>query len=310
MKLIVTTICLSTFLFAYSQASYFNSSSNWSRNKKEIVMNAGVSQFLGDLGGGIGSGKDYSLKDINLKSTNFNVGVGFRYRFHRYFATTTMLNFGLLKGDDAFSKDPGRQSRNLSFRSPFLNLAQRFEWIIYANEKVGSRYGMKGGAKDHNFQLYVFGGVGIAYYNPQTKYHGKWTNLRPLKTEGQGLEGGPKNYLPVTATIPAGIGLKFGIAKMWTLGIEATYIKTFSDYIDDVSGVYYDRNVLLQKVGQASADLSDRSTYNAGLKGDIRGQKQKDAVFYLNIIATKNITYKNMSAQLHVRKYKYKRAKF
>lgn len=311
MKLFTTAVCLSTFAFAFSQATFFNSNSNWSRNKKEVVLNLGTTQFLGDLGGGKGIGKDYSLGDLNFKSTNMNIGAGFRYRFNRYWATTTMLNLGIVRGDDALSKEPIRNARNLSFRSPFVNLAQRIEWIIYANEKVGSRYGMKGGMKDKNFQLYVFGGIGLAWFNAQAKYQGKWTNLRPLKTEGQGLEGGPKNYLPITATIPAGIGFKFGISKMWSLGIEATYLKTFSDYIDDVSGVYYDPTILNQKLGAASAYLSNPSnTPSAFNPGSQRGDKQKDAVFYLNVIATKNITYKNYSGNLQVRKYKYKRTKF
>ena len=311
MKLITTTIFFFTFLFVFSQASYFNSQNNWSRNKKELVFNLGVTQFLGDLGGGKGVGKDYSLADLNIAATNINMGVGFRYRFHRFFATTTMLNFGMIKGDDALSKESIRKARNLSFRSPFLNLSQRFEWIIYANEKIGSRYGMKGGAKNHNFQLYVFGGIGLAYFNPQAKYQGKWTNLRPLKTEGQGMENGAKNYLPITATIPAGLGMKFGIAKMWTLGIEAMYLKTFSDYIDDVGGTYYDPAILNQNIGPASAYLSNPSeTPNLFNPGSQRGDKEKDAVFYLNVVATKNLTYKNYSSNLKIKKYKYKRTKF
>lgn len=274
-------------------------------------MNLGTTQFLGDLGGGKGIGKDYSLGDLNFASTNMNIGAGFRYRFNRYWATTTMLNLGLVKGDDALTKEPIRNARNLSFRSPLVNLSQRIEWIIYSNEKIGSRYGMKGAAKDKNFQLYVFGGIGLAWFNPQAKYQGKWTNLRPLKTEGQGLEGGPKNYLPITATIPAGIGFKFGISKMWSLGIEATYLKTFSDYIDDVHGTYYDPAILNQKLGAAAAYLSNPSaTPNLFNPGSQRGDKQKDAVFYLNVIATKNVTYKNYSGSLKVRKYKYKRTKF
>lgn len=311
MKFLTTTLFLTAFTFAFSQASFFNSSNNWSRNKKELVFNLGTTQFLGDLGGGKGSGRDYSPADMNLASTNFNLGVGYRYRFHKFFATTTMLNFGLLKGDDALSKEPIRKERNLHFRSPFLQLSQRIEWIIYANEQMGSRYGMKGGAKDKNFQIYAFGGLGLAWFNPQAKYQGKWTNLRPLKTEGQGMEGGPKNYLPITATIPAGLGVRFGISKMWTLGLEAIYIKTFSDYIDDVGGVYYDPAILNDKIGPASAFLSNPSPTPSWFNpGSQRGDKEKDVVLYLNIVATYNMTYKNYSSKLRVRKYKYKRAKF
>lgn len=296
----------------FAQSSHFNSNGNWSMNKKELVLNAGASQFLGDLGGHNGVGAQKSLRDINFSSTHMNLGVGFRYRFHKHWATTTSLDFSMLKGNDALTKEPIRNARNLHFRSPFLNLSQRVEWIIYSIEEVGNRYGLKGGMKSKNFRVYLFGGVGLAWFNPQAKYQGKWVNLRPLKTEGQGLEGGPKNYLPITATIPAGIGVRFGISKMWTMGIEATYLKTFSDYIDDVSGVYYDPAKLASEVGAASAYLSNPSSNPSWFNpGSIRGKsKDKDAVFYLNVVFTRNFTYKNYSYKYNVRRYKYQRSKF
>lgn len=310
MKLFTTTILLTAISFAFSQSSNFNSQGAWSRNKKELVFNLGASQFLGDLGGRNQIGKDYTMGDLDWASTNVGLGVGFRYRFHKHFATTTMLNFALLKGDDALTEEPIRNARNLHFRSPFINLNQRIEWIIYAKETAGSRYGMKGSKKSPNLQIYAFTGIGIAWFNPQAKYQGEWTNLRPLKTAGQGLEGGPKNYLPITATIPAGLGVKFGISRMWTLGIEAIYLKTFSDNIDDVSGKYFDPAILNSQVGAASAYLSNPSpTPNLFNPGSVRGHDEKDAVFYLNVIATKNITYKNYATN-RIKKYKYNRSKF
>lgn len=278
------------------------------------MFQAGVTQFLGDLGGKDRIGKDYSLADLNLKSTSLNLGVGYRYRFHRYFATTSLLNFGLIKGDDALTKEPIRNARNLSFRSVLVNFNQRIEFIAFANESVGSRYKISGikGAKAHNEQIYLFTGIGIAYFNPQAKYNGSWTNLRPLSTEGQGLEGGPKKYLPVTATIPFGVGFRMGLSSNWRIGIEATYVKTFSDYLDDVSGVYYDPAILAAQVGPASAHLSNPSkTPSMFEPGSQRGDKKdKDAYFYLNLTVSKNITYVNHNAKYKVKSYKYRRSKF
>lgn len=307
---VITTLFFSTAIFA--QSSHFNSNGSWSMNKKELILLGGVSQFLGDLGGSPLIGSHYSLKDLNVASTHYNIGVGFRYRFHKHFATTTMLENSMLKGSDALTKEPVRNARNLSFRSPFLNLSQRIEWIIYSKEEIGSRYGMKGGAKNSNFRIYLFGGVGLAWFNPQAKYNGKYVNLRPLHTEGQGLPDGPKQYLPITLTIPAGLGVRWGISKMWTMGIEATYLTTFSDYIDDVSGKYYDPKILADKFGEASAYLSNPSpTPKLFNPGSIRGKsKDKDVVLYLNLTFTRNLTFKNYGNKYRVRKYKYQRSKF
>lgn len=315
MKFLLTVTLFCFAFIGLSQSSNFNSQKEWSKNKKEIMFQAGATQFLGDLGGRDRIGKDYSLADINFPSTNINLGIGYRYRFHPRFATTTLLNVGMLKGDDALTNEPIRKERNLSFRSPIVNLSQRIEWIVFANEKVGKRYNIKGnkGMKFHNEQFYVFGGVGIAYFNPQANYNGSWVNLRPLSTEGQGLANGPKKYLPITATIPAGVGFRMGISQMWRIGIEASYIKTFSDYIDDVSGVYYDPAALSTQVSPTSAALSNRSPNNPDWfsAGEQRGDiTDKDAFFFLNLTVSKNITYVNKNARYKVKKYKYTRSKF
>lgn len=292
MKYFSLTIITAISAFSIAQSSNFNTQRNWAMNKKEISLGLGATQFLGDLGGANQIGTDYSLKDIDFASTSFGGSLSFRYRFHPYYATSTMLNIGMVRGNDALTTDFARNARNLSFRSVVINLSQRFEVILLANEKIGRRYNIPGlrGFTDHNEQLYLIAGIGAMYYNPKTQYQGGWVALQPLHTEGQGLPGGPDQYKRITATVPLGIGFRMGINRMWRIGIEATYVKTFTDYIDDVGGVYYDPAILAAQYGPTSAALSNRSTIYQ-TPGDIRGQKQKDAVFYLNLMITRNITY-------------------
>jgi hypothetical protein len=306
----------------FAQHTNFNTQRNWSLNKKEIMFGFGATQFLGDLGGRDQIGTDYSLVDIDWPSTFVGGMLGYRYRFHPYWATTTSLNIGMLKGDDALTNEIVRRERNLHFRSMVFEIHQRIECIIVANEKFGARYNIPGlkGFKNHNEQIYLFTGLGINYFNPKALYNGQWTALRPLHTEGQGLaehyvfpldgenkmQAPPKQYLPVTATIPFGIGLRMGMGRMWRIGIEATYVKTFSDYIDDVSGYYYDPDALAANYGQASADLANRSTGNTTwfYPGQVRGHDEKDAYFYLNLVFAKNVTYKDYAKQRKMVKWK------
>lgn len=297
MKLLTGLVLLLAAGFTYGQHTNFNTQRNWSLNKKEVMFGGGATQFLGDLGGRDQVGKDYSLADLDLPSTSWNAMVGYRFRFHPYWATSSVLNVGMLRGNDALTNEVIRESRNLHFRSLVVEYSQRIECIIVANEKFGARYkipGMKG-FKNHNEQIYLFTGVGVSYFNPKAMFNGSWTALRPLRTEGQGLAEGPDEYLPVTATIPFGIGLRMGIGRMWRLGIEATYVKTFSDYIDDVSGTYYDPSELASQVGPTAAYLSNPAVENSTwfAAGQQRGDKQKDAYFYLNIVFARNITYKD-----------------
>jgi hypothetical protein len=219
----------------------------------------------------------------------------------------------MLRGSDANTDDDIRNNRNLSFRSPVINLSQRFEVILLANEKVGRRYNIAGlkGFNNRNEQIYLFGGVGVAYFSPRALYQGSWLALKPLRTEGQGLEGGPEEYSNFTVTIPVGIGLRMGISQLWRIGLEATYVKTFTDYIDDVHGVYYDPAVLAAAIGPESAALSNPaktpSLFNPGSQ---RGDKENDAFFYANITLYRNITYKSSSYGKRVRFGRSYRAKF
>ena len=266
MKYLTSLTLLLAAAISFAQHTNFNTQRNWSLNKKEIMFGVGATQFLGDLGGRDQIGTDYSLVDLDFPSTSIGGMIGYRYRFHPYWATTTSFNIGMLKGDDALTREIIRESRNLHFRSIIIELHQRIEVIVLANEKFGNRYSLSRHSKrmkNHNEQLYLFSGVGICYFNPKARYNGSWVALRPLSTEGQGLVDGPEKVRPITATIPLGVGFRFGLNRMWRMGIEATYVKTFSDYIDDVSTVYYDRDALLAQVGPEAAFLSNPSSQNS-----------------------------------------------
>ncbi|MES2554867.1 MAG: hypothetical protein V4604_01890 [Bacteroidota bacterium] len=315
MKFTTLAITILAANLALAQPTNFNTQRNWSMNKKELMIGLGGTSFLGDLGGANQDGTDYSLKDLDFPSTGFGGSIGYRYRFHPYYATSTILNIGMVRGDDSKTGDLIRNSRNLHFRSPIINLSQRFEIILLANEKIGRRFNIPGlkGFKDHNEQFYIFTGIGITYFNPKAKYNGSWTALRPLNTEGQGLAGGPSEYLPVTATIPFGVGVRMGINRFWRVGLEATYVKTFSDYIDDVHGTYYDPAIIGATNGAEAAYLSNPAAQNAGWfgPGNQRGDKQNDAMIYLNLTVYRNLTYSTVGRGPHIRfgRPKY-RAKF
>lgn len=312
MKYLLGLIVFTTIsLAAYGQHTNFNTQRNWSLNKKEIMFGIGATQFLGDLGGKNRVGTDYSLIDLDLPSTHIGGMIGYRYRFHPYWATTTSLNVGMLRGDDALTDEIIRNARNLHFRSIVVELSQRLELIILANEKFGARYKVRGHKffRDKNDQIYLFGGVGVSYFNPKARYNGSWVALRPLSTEGQGLPGGVRETAPVTLTLPAGIGFRMGISKMWRIGIEATYVKTFSDYIDDVSTVYYDPALLgSPEAAYLSNPASENTSWFA--PGQQRGDKQKDAYFYLNLVAYRNLTYKSYAGQRNKYTWKGGRYKF
>jgi hypothetical protein len=265
-------------------------------NKKEIFFTVGATQFLGDLGGRDQIGTQKSLADLDWNMTRMGIGGGFRYRFHPIWATSTQLYAGMLHGDDANTDEIIRRSRNLSFRSPIIELSQRIECIVFANERVGARYKIQGlkGFKPSSEVVYVFSGLSAFWFNPQMNINGSWTNLQPLRTEGQGLPGGADEYRRVSVAIPFGVGVKVGIGQYWRIGMELIYNKSFTDYMDDVSGNYYDPAVLAAQFGPEAAFASNPAIENHHwfAPGQQRGNPDdKDAYFFTNIVLTRNITY-------------------
>ncbi|NDB34155.1 MAG: hypothetical protein EB023_02150 [Flavobacteriia bacterium] len=255
----------------------FNNRANWSNNRLEAQVGFCATQFTGDLGGASGPGKDYSTKDMNPQATGKGVQAAFKFRFNRYFATKTECSYFELKGSDAYTDNPRRNSRNLSFQSTNFDFSQRLEFIFLAQEFNGKFYRLtsKSRQKGSNFQLYTFAGMGFATYNPKANFNGTLVELRPLKTEGQA-------YGKATFIIPFGFGLRFGLTKYTRIGIEATCFKTFTDYMDDVSGFYPELGTLTDPAAQYLSNPSKTpELFPAGSRrGDVN---QKDAYYRLGI---------------------------
>ncbi len=270
------------------------------RPQKQITFAIGASNFLGELGGANQIGT-FFVKDLEFSTTKPSAALGYRYKFNQLFALSGGFHYLAVKGNDNLTTEPFRQNRNLSFKSNIFELSIQGE-IYFTKEQQGHLYRIKNakGRKSYKLQVYAFGGIGGFYFNPKAQYHGKWVALQPLGTEGQGLPDGPKKYSRVSICIPYGLGVSEAIGKEWSIGIEFGIRKTFTDYIDDVSGNYYDNNVIRQQNGAMAADLADPSLahYPASLGGDATGLNQtvagqqrgdpthKDAYMFTNITVT------------------------
>jgi len=255
-------------------AQGFMSANAWKKQRHELYIGIGASNFLGDLGGRDDIGKDFSYADLELTLTRPSLTMGYRYRALKFLAFRADFNYMRLYGSDELTKEPFRNNRNLSFRSPIAELSGIVE-LTSQITTMGNRYHIKKTMrrryKSSNQYLYVFMGIGMFYYNPQALFNGQWVDLKPLSTEGQGLPGGPAEYKRISVCIPFGFGYRLNISRKLTIGLEYNFRKTFTDYIDDVSGVYYDKQMLLAYRGPVSAALSDPS------KGDIPGATSPNA---------------------------------
>ena len=147
--------------------------------------------------------------------------------------------------------------------------------------------------------MYAFGGVGGIYYDPRGERNGSWFRLAPLNTEGQGLPGGPNDYSQFTVVIPYGIGIRRNLSGgarsrhfgSWSISLELSVRKTFSDYIDDVSTYYYNDGgsiAIADAYGEAAGYFHDPSgDYVNGGYGELqqRGDPTDNDAYLLGILS-------------------------
>jgi len=279
--------------------------------RKELLIQGGASGFLGDLGGLNKIGTDFSPVDIEFVLTRPAFSLAYRYKFAKNFNVHTSFNYLLVAGDDRLTTEPFRNNRNLNFKSNIFELAVRAELSLFKS-KVGHRYGIKKTmirrhkGKSNEFILFV--GIGGFYFNPKGKNPdtGVWEKLYPLHTEGQGLPGGPKQYKRVSLSIPMGMAWRMTLSKVWSLGIEFNYRKTFTDYIDDVHGTYYSKTELFNAYGAKSVafadpskgDIPNATAPNGDGTGAQRGDKEKDSYMSLQVTIGRFFPPKRRKAKL------------
>ncbi len=266
--------------------------------KRELIFGLGATQYIGDVGGSSSGDfagaeygtKQYGVANVNIKTTSFFGCAGYRFRFNKLFATTGLFNFGMIRENDALGREMVKRFRNLHFRTFIVDYQQRLELTVLGL----SKYDPETNVAKHTQQVYVFGGVGMCYFNPQAEYKGNWVDLKPLSTEGEGIKGTKiKPYSSFTPIAPVGFGVRFGFGELWRIGFEATYVKTFTDYLDDVSGVYIDPSILKS---EAAKYLSNPASQNSNwfAPGQSRGNPNtKDSYLFLNFTLIKNITLNN-----------------
>jgi len=260
----------------------------WKRQRIEYTFGLGASNFLGDLGGANQIGT-HGLRDLEPSATRFAAALGYRYQIGRDWFVKTNLLYAMLSGDDKLTTERYRNMRQLNFRANVIEFSEQLEYLLI-RQKSGHLYRLRGVRGKHwfRFEVYAFGGIGGIWYDPYGQRNGSWHRLKPLHTEGQGLPGGPKQYSGFTAVIPYGIGIRRNLGGSarsrsfgsWSISLELSMRNTFSDYIDDVSTVYYDNNAIAANYGADAAFFADpggkfHALVNDG-KGGLVGQQRGD----------------------------------
>ncbi len=252
----------------------------------EFGVIGGVCNYMGDL------------SDFKLRNDQYQPAGGMMIRFSpdRYVTLKGSFLYGTIGGADSLSNKAEHRRRNLSFKSTIYDFTVQAEWNL-----AGFCFGDYN--KKYAFSPYAGVGISVFKFNPQAHYKGKWYELQPLKTEGQGttLFQDRRTYALTQFAMPLSLGFKWRWTDYVNFGMELSYRVTFTDYLDDVSSTYVDPDYLRQNTSgdNPAAELSDRSGevnngMNVGLdadgKGLMRGNKNTPTDFFM--FMTANICYR------------------
>ena len=215
---------------------------------------------------GVFGGGAYYIGDLNpyahFNQTNYAVGAIYRNNFDNdRIALRFQAIYGKVSGNDAKSNDVNQLNRNLNFSSSVLEIGPVIE-INFIDYIVGDM-----SRKKFKFQtFYLFAGITYFKMNPLGTYQEETVELQPLATEGQetSQNTSQNRYQLNQICIPLGLGYKFNVSKRFAISLEYGIRKTFTDYLDDVSGRYPDLQLLSAEAGQLSAHMSDRTVNEEG----------------------------------------------
>ena len=325
--------CIHIFLFFIVFPTILNAQYNqrnsFKNKRHEINFGLGISNCLTDVGG------NGNRANFNFKKTNFTANFSHLYYIKNKIAFRTSLTHAKVSGDDSYSSVLSKKNKALNFNTTISELSGILEFTI-TTLKNKNTYKSKNKRRKNiankdrlSFGSYIFVGLGSFYYNPMgvNKFldsegnnvgDGQEYSLRELHTEGQGFEGGPEQfsekkystYNDFAICVPIGFGIKKAFHSNGGIKLEASYRFTNTDYLDDVSSNYYDREKLRTEMNQAfGEELAENAYIMSGTStGSVisnsnftntepgmprGGVKGNDSYIFLTLSVYKTITNKN-----------------
>lgn len=223
--------------------------------------------------------------DLNSRNTfqvsGMAAGLLLRYNFNGHLSAKASITGGHIEGADSTSSYEQVRSRNLSFLTNITEVALTAEFNFFDYQP---------GLSVNRFTPFVFAGISSVYYNPQATYHNQTYDLRPLQTEQVA-------YSKSAIAVPFGIGIKYNIWKSMSIAAEAGYRTAYTDYLDDVSGLYAARESFTDPLSLALSDRSgERTNIYTGATGTQRGDlRPHDSYMFFGI----NVSYTFLSSKCY-----------
>lgn len=273
-----------------------------------IGTNFGTTDLWGDVG--TKTLIDHYVNSKYFDKVVFMGGAFGRYTMHPCLSVKFGVNYGTVYASDEWNTDKAvyapvqgsdayqRYARQQKAKTTIFegNVLMEFSPLRYNPETI--RANRRG-------QIVFGAGLGYFHFTPMSTVAlgTKFVNIYNLHIEGDGFGPGfPKSYSLWQLCIPMSVSYRWDLGKHINIGLEYMYRKTFTDYLDGVSGKYIDKAEYAKHLSPSEAAtaalIADKAFYfnraQPNVAGNIRGNAaDKDA--YSSLCFT--LYYKLLSRQ-------------
>ena len=164
--------------------------------KHEVGLGIGGFNYTGDL-----------VRDFAVRHVRPGFGLLYRYNVNNHLSVRGALHTGWLAGSDEPPYDPLAVQRDTSFSTSLTELSGVVEYHFLD---------WKNSVRPFRWTPYFFVGMGVSFQGPHVEETESYSRTQPV--------------------IPFGIGAKYMITPVWVLALEGGVRKTFTDYLDNISG--------------------------------------------------------------------------
>lgn len=250
----------------YSQYYYYNDKYYNTDLLYEFGVGVGLMNSITDIGGANVENTNY-LNEIKTQNNRISKNIYAGLMYQGIIGARVEATSGEVVSEDSTITGKtnnlvSKYIRNLSFKSKIteVSLLVEFHPLQLLNFELV-----------HNVSPYLVTGIGWYHFNPQAQLNGKWIDLQPLHTEGQGFAEYPdrKPYSLSQYNIPMGFGIRYEVTGMFNVRVEFLHRRLFTDYLDDASEKKYIDPSLFAKYLSPADAANARALYNRSLDGSI-----------------------------------------